>query len=161
MTVSVEVFITKSSTTYCKHVYLASLDKCDQGAVETMCIADRVLEKFSSDHPNVKKLFLKTDNAGKFVRQWLLFFDLNQILHLGSYHANGVPECMHKLAQKQGITISSYDYNEAQLVSDLLSVLKTFTTICFMFRARISATGRQLILKTVQAGGSEKTRPIK
>lgn len=57
MPVSVEVFITKSVTTYCKQVYLVSLDKCDQGAVETLCIADKVIEKFSSDNPHIKNVF--------------------------------------------------------------------------------------------------------
>lgn len=64
MSVSVEVFITKSLTDYQKQVYLVSLDRCDQGCIETLCIADKVLEKFRTDNPFVNKIFLKTDNAG-------------------------------------------------------------------------------------------------
>lgn len=45
---------------------------------------------------------------------------------LGSYHANGMPECMYDLARKRGITLSSYDYNEAQLVSQLFIHFRLF-----------------------------------
>lgn len=79
----------------------------------------------------------------------LFIFVPKSRLFLGSYHANGVPECMYKLAQKQGITISSYDYNEAQLVSYSTSSL-FFITICFISRARTNVTGRQRISKTAQ-----------
>lgn len=64
MSVSVEVFIKKLFEAYHKQVYLVTLDRCDQGVVETLCIADKVLQKFSRDNPDVKELFLKTDNAG-------------------------------------------------------------------------------------------------
>lgn len=64
MTVSVEVFIFKSFETYHKQVYLVALDRSDQGALETLCIADIVLQQFKKDYPQIARLDLKTDNAG-------------------------------------------------------------------------------------------------
>jgi hypothetical protein len=64
MSVSVEVFISKSFMTYQKQVYLVALDRCDQNALETLCIADTVLKKFREDNPHVQQLHLKSDNAG-------------------------------------------------------------------------------------------------
>lgn len=67
MTVSVEVFITKVFMSYHKQVYLVALQKSDQGTLDTLCIADTVLEQFSKDSPHIKKIDLKTDNAGTIV----------------------------------------------------------------------------------------------
>lgn len=64
MTVSVEVFIFKSFSKYHKQVYLAALDRCDQGLLETLCIADTVLHQFSRDYPQIVQIKLKSDNAG-------------------------------------------------------------------------------------------------
>lgn len=64
MTVSVEVFILKPFESYLKQVYLVALDVCDQGSLETLCIADAVLQQFSRDYPEVDRLEIKTDNAG-------------------------------------------------------------------------------------------------
>lgn len=64
MTVSVEVFIFKSFETYYKQVYLVALDRCDQGALETLCIADVVLQQFKKDYPRTVRLDVKTDKAG-------------------------------------------------------------------------------------------------
>lgn len=152
MSVSVEVFITKSVETYCKYVYLPALDKCDQGALETICIAEKVLEKFSIDHPSVENLFVKTDNAGTSCLQVLFCLFLNTTLILGSYHSNGIPECLYKIAQKFGITIKSYDFNEAQLVSESGNSKKR-SIVHLVFRVRINATEKLLILKTVQRDG--------
>jgi hypothetical protein len=64
MSVSVEVFISKSFTSYQKQVYLVALDRCEQNTRETLCIADVVLKQFCDDNPHVKRIELKTDNAG-------------------------------------------------------------------------------------------------
>lgn len=64
MTVSVEVFLTKIMTSFHKQVYLVALQKSDQGTLDTLCIADTVLDQFSKDFPHIKTLDLKTDNAG-------------------------------------------------------------------------------------------------
>lgn len=78
MTVSVEVFITKVFETYHKHVYLVALDRCDQGVLETLCIADTVIEQFSKDHPQIKEIELKTDNAGTNSFVFLFSFSYSQ-----------------------------------------------------------------------------------
>lgn len=64
MTISVEVFLFKAFGTYFKQVYLVALDRCEQNAVETLCIADIVLEQFKKDFPQIVRLEVKTDNAG-------------------------------------------------------------------------------------------------
>jgi hypothetical protein len=80
MTVSVEVFITKPCTTYQKHVYFVALDRCDQNSLETLCIADIVLDQFQKDFPSIKQIELKSDNAGNiatfiFVRSILYIYN--------------------------------------------------------------------------------------
>lgn len=64
MTVSVEVFIFKAFDSYFKQVYLVALDRCEQNSVETLCIADIVLQQFRFDYPQISELILKSDNAG-------------------------------------------------------------------------------------------------
>lgn len=65
ISISVDVFITKSFTTYHKQVYLATLDRCDQDSCDTLCIADNVLTQFHKDNPHINEIELKSDNAGK------------------------------------------------------------------------------------------------
>lgn len=73
MTVSVEVFIFKVFETFHKQVYLVALDRSDQGAIETLCIADTVLQQFSIDYPRIVRLDLKTDNAGSILLNSRIF----------------------------------------------------------------------------------------
>lgn len=65
MSVSVEVFISKVLDSFIKSVYLVALNRCDQDTIDTLCIADVVLKKFSEDSPHTKKIKIKSDNAGK------------------------------------------------------------------------------------------------
>lgn len=74
MTISVEVFIYKVAGIYCKQVYLVALDRCDQNLVDTLCIADLVLQQFKNDYPHIDRIELKTDNAGSFSIHFKLFF---------------------------------------------------------------------------------------
>lgn len=66
MTVSVEDFISKILDSYVKFVYLIALDRCDQDALETLCIADVSIAQFKKDCPHTKQIKLKSDNAGNF-----------------------------------------------------------------------------------------------
>lgn len=64
ITVSVEVFLTKAFMSYQKQVYLVAIDRSDQGTLDTLCIADTVLEQFHKDNPHITQIDLKSDNAG-------------------------------------------------------------------------------------------------
>lgn len=68
MTVSVEVFLTKVFI----QVYLASLQKSDQDqfTLDTLCVADSVLEKFSNDKAHIESADLKSDNVGKAIASY-------------------------------------------------------------------------------------------
>lgn len=88
MTVSVEVFLSKLYMTYHKQVYLVALDRCEQGTVDTLCIADKVIQQFSRDNPNITDLFLKSDNAGSVV---FLNFHLSFPRHLFSVAFRKLP----------------------------------------------------------------------
>lgn len=77
MSVSVEVFIFKISGAYHKQVYLVALEKCDQGALETLCIADVVLREFRKDFPQIVRIALKTDNAGLIFITFYEQYDYN------------------------------------------------------------------------------------
>lgn len=103
MTVSVVVFLTKAIMSYHKQVYLVALDKSDQGTVDTLCIADIVLEQFKKDSPHITSIDLKTDNAGTtfFICVSLYVYSLTTILILGNYHANGIAECMYVHTRKK------------------------------------------------------------
>lgn len=65
ITVSVEVFLMKQFESYQKQVYLVGIDRSDQGTLDTLCIADTVLEQFHKDNPHVTRVDLKSDNAGE------------------------------------------------------------------------------------------------
>lgn len=45
-------------------MYFVALDRFDQDVLETLCIADVVIEQFKKDNPNIAQIYLKTDNAG-------------------------------------------------------------------------------------------------
>lgn len=154
ISVSVEVFISKSFSTYIKQVYLVALDRCDQDMLQTLCIAEIVLDQFSKDCPHIKEIKIKTDNAGDFLAHHLSSTFVTIHYFIGNYHANGVPECMNKLASDRGILLSAYDYNEAQLVSSKqnISIYQKFTPTS-IFREKINATGRLHFSKCVRKGG--------
>lgn len=64
ITVSIEVFLMKLSMSYHKQIYLTAIDRSDQGTLDTLCIADVVLDQFSKDFPHINEIDIKTDNAG-------------------------------------------------------------------------------------------------
>lgn len=130
---SVEVFISKAFNTYQKQVvYLVALDRCDQSSLDTLCIADVVLDQFSKDNPHIKRIEIKSDNAGQriFLATWMScsaesksnFRKLSCEWYTWSYVFFG---------KKRGITISAYNYNEAQLVCIIALLLALFCISVF------------------------------
>ena len=66
MSVAVNVFFMKgeAANTLEKEVYFTILERCDQKTTSTMCPADHILQQFTADYPNKKKINIKSDNAG-------------------------------------------------------------------------------------------------
>lgn len=86
--------------TWQKAVYLTAMDKAEQDLKDTLSIADVVLTKFREDCPQIKNVYIKTDNAG-------------------CYHANSSVELMNSILKKHGINLIRYDYNEPQRGKDV------------------------------------------
>ena len=76
-----------------KRVYYSSVYRCDQGIADTLSLASTVSDKFKEDHPNIRDIYAKSDNAS-------------------SYHRNFVLEALHKLCLSKNIHLKQYDYNE-------------------------------------------------
>ena len=93
MSMHADVFFVRKGDEMIKHVYMTSMYRCDQGTSAVISIADCVLEQFCKDEPNVKKLFVKSDNDG-------------------CYHGNYSAESMYHLCQKRNIQLLRYDFNE-------------------------------------------------
>ena len=66
MSVHVDVLLIKAvaSSELMKSVYFTTIYRCDQGIIDTICIAEHVLKEIQKDHPNIRQLFRKTNNPG-------------------------------------------------------------------------------------------------
>ena len=93
MTLHIDVFFEKYGTDLLKHTYFTAVFRCKQAMVDVLNIGENVLHQFSQDCPNIKKLFLKSDNAG-------------------SYHGNFIMEATYKLCKRLGLALLRYDFNE-------------------------------------------------
>ena len=63
------------------------------------CVAEYFLKEIQKDHPNIKQLFRKTDNAG-------------------CYSGNSVAEIEFSICRQNGFTLLWHDYNEPQKSKD-------------------------------------------
>ena len=101
MSVHVDVLLTKAVTSseLMKSVYFTTIYRCDQDIIDTLCVAEHVLKEIQMDHPNIKQLFRKTDNAG-------------------CYSGNSVAEIECSVCKQNGFTLLQHDYNEPQKGKD-------------------------------------------
>lgn len=95
ISVHIDVFLIKINDVWIKAVYIVVLDKCDQDMIETLAIAQIVLEKFNADFPHIKSLLIKSDNAG-------------------CYHAAPTVEVLINICKKLNMSIDRYDFSEPQ-----------------------------------------------
>eukprot|EP00111_Clytia_hemisphaerica_P013103 TCONS_00038459-protein len=94
MTLHVDVFFFKDrEENLIKKVYFTAAYRCEQALVDSLCLADVVLEKAKKDFPNMSQLYAKSDNAP-------------------SYHGNYYLESLYKLCKDKDISLQRYDYNE-------------------------------------------------
>ena len=82
-----------------KSVYFTAIYRCDQDVIDTLCVAEHVLKEIQKDHPNIKQLFRKTDNAG-------------------CYSGNSVAEIEYSICRQNGFTLLWHDYSEPQKGKD-------------------------------------------
>ena len=69
--------------------------RSDQDVVETLCALDHVLAQMKIDHPNLKGLYRKSDNAS-------------------CYAGNCFGEVEYLLCKEHNINLYRHDYNEPQ-----------------------------------------------
>ena len=93
MSLHIDVFFRMDGDDLQKHTYFTAIFRCKQGLVDVLNIGENVLGQYSTDCPDVKSLFLKSDNAG-------------------SYHGNHIMEATYKLCRKLGLALLRYDFNE-------------------------------------------------
>jgi len=82
-----------------KKVYFTAVYRCEQRLVDSLGLADVVLEKMKKDFPDVCQLYAKSDNAP-------------------SYHGNYYMESLYKLCKEKRISLQRYDYNESSCGKD-------------------------------------------
>ena len=101
MFVHVNVLLTKAvaSSELIKSVYFTTIYRCEQDVTDTLCVAEHVLKEIQKDHPNIKQLFRKTDNAG-------------------CYSGNSAAEIECSICRQNGFTLLRRDYNEPQKGKD-------------------------------------------
>ena len=76
-----------------KFIYLTAMQRSDQDAQDVLALADNILQKIKEDHPEVTKLFVKSDNAS-------------------CYHNSLGPEALYRMCKKYGLSLLRYDFNE-------------------------------------------------
>ena len=93
MSLHVDLFVCHAEGKLAKKVYFTGIYRCDQAMIDTLAIADAVLDEMKKDFPKVVELFAKSDNAG-------------------CYHSNYAAECIRELCSEKGLILKRYDYNE-------------------------------------------------
>ncbi len=93
----VAVAIMKEGEDYCLKTYVTMLNRCPQDSYAVCCILKHVLCHFTKEHPRVKHVYLRSDNAGY-------------------YHS---VETISSLCNEYGIKIKRYDFSEAQSGKDV------------------------------------------
>ena len=76
-----------------KHVNFTVIQRCEQGISDSLILADVVLDQFCEDFPLVSEVYIKSDNAG-------------------SYHRNYCLEVLYNICKNKNIKLLRYDYNE-------------------------------------------------
>ena len=76
-----------------KKVYFTAVYRCEQGLIDSLCLAEVVLPKIRSNFPAVRYLYEKSDNAS-------------------SYHGYYYIEALYNLCKAKKFYLKRYDYNE-------------------------------------------------
>lgn len=66
MSLHADVFIMKSETGWLKSTYFTVLDKAEQDALDVLGVTEAVAEEFKKNYPQIKNLYIKSDNAGYY-----------------------------------------------------------------------------------------------
>ena len=94
MTLLVDViFFLDSNGDLQKNVYFTMVYRCDQDIIDSLSIANLLLDKLHKDLSTVKDLYAKSDNAG-------------------SYHGNSYAKALYVMCKDKGFTLKRYEYNE-------------------------------------------------
>ena len=94
MTLLVDViFFLDSNGDLQKNVYFTMVYRCDQDIIDSLSIANLLLDKLHKDLSTVKDLYANTDNAG-------------------SYHGNSYAKALYVMCKDKGFTLKRYEYNE-------------------------------------------------
>ena len=76
-----------------KFVYFTAMQRSDQDAEDILALAEHVLKQIKLDHPDVKTIYTKSDNAS-------------------CYHNSIGPEALYRLCLEKNLTLLRYDFNE-------------------------------------------------
>ena len=72
---------------------LTAVCRCEQGWIDTLCLADVVLPKVKEDFSGLKNLYVKSNNAL-------------------SYHRNYYMEALYNLCKEKQLALLRYDHNK-------------------------------------------------
>ena len=93
MTLRVDVFFLKENGQLRKKVYFTAVYRCEQGLIDSLCLAEVVLPKVRDDFPAVRYLYAKSDNAS-------------------SYHEDYYVKALYNLCKAKQFYLKRYNYNE-------------------------------------------------
>ena len=95
----VDVIYHKENGTLHKLAYFTIIQRCNQDLAQTMSVASHVAAQIREDFPNVKNVYVKSDNAG-------------------CYAGNGHVEGEHHILKLHDLNLKRHDYNEPQRGKD-------------------------------------------
>ena len=93
LTLHVDVFFLKENGQLRKKFYFTAVYRCEQGLIDSLCLAEVVLPKVRDDFPAVRYLYAKSENAS-------------------SYHGNYYVEALYNLCKAKQFYLKQYDYSE-------------------------------------------------
>lgn len=122
------------------------MDKSEQDLKDTLTVADIVLKKFHEDCPQIKKVFMKSDNAG-------------------CYHANSSVELMQFILKRNELELIRYDYSEPQKGKDVCDreaayVKQKYRNYLDRNKNNKISNAKELVNAVMSDGGPKQTKAI-
>lgn len=99
MSLHADVFMMKIDQEWKKYVYITAFDKTEQDAIDVFSITNAVAEHFLHDFPQIRNIYIKSDNAG-------------------CYHNASMVEGVKNILAKYKLNLARYDFNKPQKGKD-------------------------------------------
>ena len=112
MTLLVDI-VFKGKEESVKKVYFTTVYRCDQGIIDSLCLATTALDKMKEEFPNLEELYAKSDDASSYHGEALYQLCCERQIKLRRYNysepSHGKDQCDHESAGARCVLRSYVD----------------------------------------------------